>query len=57
MSTSEAVAVVVAALTGAAIVVAALPLIARREPVPPVPRRAMRQLEAREDLDPGDGTG
>jgi translation initiation factor 2 gamma subunit (eIF-2gamma) len=44
-------AVVVATLAGAAIMTAALPLIARRDPVPPVSRRAMSQLEAREDLD------
>lgn len=56
MTAADVVVVVLAVLGGAAVVAMALPCIARRDPVPPVPRRAMQQLLERAALSDEDGT-
>ena len=56
MTTADVVVVIFAALGGAALVTMALPYIARRDSVPPVPRRAMRQLLERVVPSDEDGT-
>lgn len=56
MTAADVVVVIVAALGGAALVAMALPYIARRDPVPPVPRRAMQQLLERAAQSDQDGT-
>lgn len=58
MTTADWWAVIVAVILGAALGAAVLPLLTRRNPVPPVPRRAMQHVLEQEDSSGrGDGTG